>query len=46
MITVDTVGSNLGTIVNCGSNIKKLLGYDKSSMVGKRLTKIMPAIYS
>jgi len=46
MITVDTVGNNLGLIKNCSTQIKELLGYDKKAILGKQITKIMPKIYA
>jgi hypothetical protein len=46
MITVDTVGNNLGIIKNCSTQIKELLGYDKKLIINKQITKIMPKIYT
>ena len=46
MITVNTVGNNLGLIKNCSTQIKELLGYEKKSIIGKQVTKLMPKIYA
>jgi PAS domain S-box-containing protein len=46
MIGVDTVGSRLGTIVNCSPHIKNQLGYEKTTLLGKNITRIMPKMYS
>jgi hypothetical protein len=46
MITIDTVGNNLGLIKNCSTQLKDLLGYDKKTILGKQVTKIMPKIYA
>ena len=46
MIAVDSVGKNLGSIVNCNSKTKDLLGYEKDSLINKNITRIMPRVYT
>jgi len=45
MIAVDSVGGRLGHIVNCNGQTRTLLGYEKSSLLEKNITRIMPKIY-
>lgn len=45
-IAVDTVGNKLGEIVSTNSQIKELLGFEKSTLIGKNVIKLMPKIYS
>lgn len=45
-IVIDTIGSKMGEIVNCNSQTKKLIGYEKNTLLGKNVTRIMPKIYS
>ena len=46
MIAVDSVGKKLGSIVNCNSKTKDLLGYYKDSLINKNITRIMPRVYT
>ena len=46
IITVDSIGNNLGVVLNCNNNIQVALGYEKNGLLGKNVTKIMPKIYS
>lgn len=46
IITLDTIGNNLGVVLNCNSHVKELLGFEKSALLGKNITKIMPKIYT
>jgi signal transduction histidine kinase len=46
MIAVDTVGHRLGSVTNCNSHTKVMLGFEKDSIIGKNITKIMPKIYT
>jgi hypothetical protein len=46
MIAVDTVGCRLGSVTNCNSHTKVMLGFDKNAILGKNITKIMPKIYT
>jgi PAS domain S-box-containing protein len=46
IITVDSIGNNLGVVLNCNNNVQASLGFDRSGLIGKNVTKIMPKIYS
>ena len=46
MVVIDSVGINMGQIVNCNSQLKHLLGYDKASIITKNVTKLMPSFYA
>jgi hypothetical protein len=46
VVHVSTFLSNIGTILNCNSNVKKFLGYEKSDLISQKVTKIMPKIYA
>lgn len=46
IITLDTVGNNLGVVLNANSHVKDLLGFDKKTLLGKNITKLMPKIYT
>jgi PAS domain S-box-containing protein len=46
IITVDSIGNNLGVVLNCSNNVNATLGYEKNGLLGKNVTKIMPKIYS
>lgn len=45
IVTLDSIGSNLGIIMNCNSHLKKMLGFDRQGLIGKNVTKLMPKIY-
>lgn len=40
------MGNGLGVVLNCNAQVQELLGYDRSSLIGKNVTKLMPKIYS
>lgn len=46
IITVDSIGNNLGVVLNCNNNVQSALGFDRYGLIGKNVTKIMPKIYS
>jgi hypothetical protein len=46
IITLDTIGNNLGVVLNSNSHVRELLGFEKAALVGKNITKIMPKIYT
>lgn len=43
---MDTIGNNLGVVLNANSHVKDLLGFDKNLLIGKNVTKLMPKIYT
>ena len=46
IITVDSIGNNLGVVLNCNNGVQSALGFDRNGLIGKNVTKIMPKIYS
>ena len=46
MIAVHTFGHNLGHIVNCNSHLKEVFGYEKKSVLDKKVTRLMPKVYA
>lgn len=36
----------LGTITNCNSEFKKMLGYEKNELIDKKVNKIMPKSFT
>jgi acyl-CoA synthetase (AMP-forming)/AMP-acid ligase II len=46
IITLDTIGNNMGVVLNSNSHVTELLGFEKTALLGKNITKIMPKIYT
>lgn len=46
MVVVDTIGCNLGTILNCNLMVKNILGYSKQVIVGKNVNRLMPKAFT
>jgi PAS domain S-box-containing protein len=46
IITLDTIGNNLGVVLNSNSHVRELLGFEKTALLGKNITKLMPKIYT
>lgn len=46
MVAVDTIGSSLGKVVNCNLMITKILGFEKQTVMGKNVNRLMPKIFS
>jgi len=46
IIAVDSIGSNLGVVINSNTYVKDLLGFERQGLIGKNITKIMPKIYA
>ena len=45
-MTLNSIGNNLGVVLNCNNAVQETLGFDKNGLIGKNVTKIMPKIYS
>lgn len=46
VLHVSTTNSTMGVVLNCNSEVKKYLGFEKSELINQKVTKIMPKIYS
>lgn len=46
VIHLGTTSHNFGVILNSNTEVKSLLGYDRSELVGQKVIKIMPKVYS
>lgn len=46
IVTLNSIGNNLGVVLNCNNAVQETLGFDKNGLIGKNVTKIMPKIYS
>lgn len=44
-MAIGCIGNDLGVIINSNSQIKSYLGYDKETIIGKTVNKLMPEIY-
>lgn len=45
IITIQTAVANMGTIVNCNSELEGILQFSKTEVVGQKITKLMPKLY-
>jgi PAS domain S-box-containing protein len=46
VVHVSTASISIGIILNCNSEVRKYLGYDKHELINQKVTKIMPKIFS
>lgn len=45
LITVGGTRGVVGNIINCSSEIKEMLGYERKDVVGQSIYKMMPKAY-